>query len=214
MVERPTAWSSPRVDNLYLIVGLGNPGAEYTRTRHNAGFMVVERLAQRWRAKWVLDRKFASRLAKAQRDGRQLMLCQPRTYMNQSGEAVGKLTEYFRTPLDRMLVVVDDADLPVGQIRLRARGSSGGHHGLESIEQRLGSSQYARLRVGIGREQSAVREITHHVLGKFSEGEQALVEKVLDRAADQIECWLSEGIGKAMSQFNGAVPGSENETKQ
>ena len=194
------------MENRYLIVGLGNPGAEYAGTRHNAGFMVVERLAARWRAKWALDDKFVSRLAKVERDGRRLMLGQPQTYMNQSGEAVGKLTKYFRIPLERLLAVVDDADLPLGEIRLRSQGSSGGHHGLKSIEQHLG--------VGIGRAPGAAREITDHVLGRFSAAESALLKKVLDQAADQIECWIKDGIAKAMSQFNGTAQGSESEDKQ
>ena len=108
-------------------------------------------------------------------------------------------------------MVVDDADLPLGEIRLRPQGSGGGHHGLESIEQHLGTRRYARLRVGIGRSQIAVREITDHVLGRFSAADARLVEKVLDRGTDQVECWLSEGIGRAMSQFNGAVEGSRSE---
>ena len=202
------------MENRYLIVGLGNPGAEYAGTRHNAGFMVVERLAGRWRAKWALDDKFMSRLAKVERDGRRLMLGQPQTYMNQSGEAVGKLTKYFRIPLERLLAVVDDADLPLGEIRLRRQGSSGGHRGLKSIEQHLGSREYARLRVGIGRAPGAAREITDHVLGRFTAEESALLKKALDRAADQIECWLKDGIAKAMSQFNGAAQVSESEDKQ
>jgi PTH1 family peptidyl-tRNA hydrolase len=201
------------MENLYLIVGLGNPGAEYARTRHNAGFMLVERLAARWQAVWALESKFASRLARGEQKGRRLVLCQPQTYMNQSGDAVGKLVEYFRVPRDRLLVVVDDADLPLGEIRLRPRGTSGGHHGLESIEQRLDSRDYARLRIGIGRTQNGSREITGYVLGRFRGEEAGLLDRVLDRAAGQVECWLSDGIGKAMSQFNGAVQGSEHEEK-
>ena len=201
------------MENLYLIVGLGNPGAEYARTRHNAGFMLVERLAARWQAVWTLESKFASRLARGEQNGRRLVLCQPQTYMNQSGDAVGKLIEYFRVPRDRLLVAVDDADLPLGEIRLRPRGTSGGHHGLESIEQRLDSRDYARLRIGIGRTQDGAREITGYVLGRFRGDEAGLLDKVLDRAAGQVECWLSDGIGKAMSQFNGAVQGSEHEEK-
>ena len=108
------------------------------------------------------------------------------------------------------LVVLDDADLPFGEIRLRPKGSSGGHHGLESIEQRLGTREYARLRIGIGRTARADREITNHVLGRFSAEEAALLKKVLDRAGAQVECWLSEGVAKAMSQFNGAVERSGN----
>ena len=207
------AGTSPRMENLYLIVGLGNPGPKYARTRHNAGFRVVERLAKRWRASWGTDQKFKSRLANAEHAGRRVLLCEPETYMNLSGAAVGNLAEYFRVPSERLLVVVDDADLPLGEIRLRPQGSSGGHHGLESIEQRLGTRAYARLRIGIGRTTTAVREITNHVLGRFSAEEAALLKKILDRAGDQVECWLREGIAKAMSQFNGAVKRSENTDK-
>src|SRR6266566_4269351 len=193
------------MENLYLIVGLGNPGPKYARTRHNAGFRVVERLAKRWQASWGMDEKFNSRLANAEHAGRKVLLCEPETYMNRSGAAVGKLAEYFRVPPGKLLVVVDDADLPLGEIRLRPQGSSGGHHGLESIEQRLGTRQYARLRVGIGRLASDGREITRHLLGRFSPAEAGVMERVLDRASDQVECWLNDGIGMAMSQFNGAV---------
>jgi len=201
------------MENLYLIVGLGNPGPKYARTRHNAGFRVVERLAKRWQASWSADEKFNSRLAHAEHVSRRVLLCEPETYMNQSGAAVGKLAEYFRVPPGHLLVVLDDADLPFGEIRLRPRGSSGGHHGLESIEERLGTREYARLRIGIGRTARAVREITNHVLGQFSSAEAALLRKILDRAGDQVECWLREGIARAMSQFNGAVVGSGNKDK-
>ena len=202
--------TSPRMENLYLIVGLGNPGPKYTRTRHNAGFRVVELLAKRWQASWGTDEKFNSRLANAEHAGRKVLLCEPETYMNRSGGAVGKLAEYFRVPPGQLLVVVDDADLPLGEIRLRPQGSSGGHHGLESIEQRLDTREYARQRIGIGRSAAAVREISNHVLGRFSAEEAALLKRVLNRAGDQVECWLCDGIAKAMSQFNGAVEGSGN----
>lgn len=210
---RPTFRRGPDMENLYLIVGLGNPGAEYARTRHNAGFMVVERLASRWQAEWALDERFRSRLTKAERNGRRLALCEPRTFMNLSGEAVGRLKEYFRIPLTHLLVIVDDADLPLGEIRLRKQGSSGGHHGLESIEQHLGTRAYPRLRIGIGRTVNGVREITGHVLSRFNAAEAGLIEKVLNRAADQVECWLDAGIEKAMSQFNGVVENSGIENK-
>jgi peptidyl-tRNA hydrolase, PTH1 family len=107
-------------------------------------------------------------------------------------------------PVANIVVVVDDADLPLGEIRLRPGGGSGGHHGLESVAQHLGSKEYARLRIGIGRQNEA-RQITGHVLGKFSPGEHALLEQVLERAANQMECWLNAGLQKAMNQFNGAV---------
>jgi PTH1 family peptidyl-tRNA hydrolase len=198
------------MENLYLIVGLGNPGAEYAHTRHNAGFLVTDRLAERWRAGWTYEKKFNARLAKTERAGRRILLCQPQTYMNNSGEAVGAVAEFYRVAVSRLLVIVDDADLPLGHLRLRPGGSSGGHHGLESIESRLSTREYARLRVGIGR-QNGAREITGYVLGRFSSTEAELVAKVLTAASDQAESWLEAGIQKAMSQFNGAVVDSVDE---
>ena len=197
------------MENLYLIVGLGNPGAEYARTRHNAGFLVVERLAERWQASWNYEKKFNASLARAQCKGRRLLLCQPQTYMNSSGQTVGALMTFYQLPLTRLLIVVDDADLPLGGIRLRPGGSSGGHHGLESIEQRLGTRDYARLRIGIGR-QEAARQITGHVLGKFNSTEAQSVDTVLNAASEQVETWLEAGIQQAMSQFNRVPSGRDS----
>ena len=174
--------------------------------------MVLEGVAKRRRAGWTYEKKFDARLARAERAERTALLCEPQTYMNSSGEAVGAVAEFYRIPLDRLLIVLDDADLPLGQLRLRPGGSSGGHHGLESIEQHLGTREYARLRIGIGR-QSGAREITSYVLGRFSSTETPLLDKVLTVASDQVECWLESGIQKAMSQFNGAVAGAANESK-
>ncbi len=196
----------------FLIAGLGNPGADYSRTRHNAGFLVTERLAGRWRAVWGYEKKFNVRFARLDRDGRRLLLCQPQTYMNSSGEAVAAVAAYYQVPLSRLMVVVDDADLPLSELRLRPAGSSGGHHGLESIEQHLGTRQYARLRIGIGRLRGA-REITGYVLGRFSSTESVLLDKVLNVASDQLECWLEAGIQKAMSQYNGVIADSTSEGK-
>jgi peptidyl-tRNA hydrolase, PTH1 family len=200
------------MENVYLIVGLGNPGAEYARTRHNAGFLVAERLADRWQASWTYEKKFNARLASAQRGPRRALLCEPQTYMNSSGEAVGAVLGYYQVPPTGLLVVVDDADLPLGELRLRPGGSSGGHHGLESIEQHVGTREYARLRVGIGRQDGA-REITGYVLGRFGSTEAALADRVLTVATDQAEAWLEAGIQKAMSQFNGVVSDPANERK-
>ena len=200
------------MENLYLIVGLGNPGADYARTRHNAGFLVAEQLAARWQARWSYEKKFNARLASTQRQSRRVLLCEPQTYMNASGEAVAAVVAFYRVPAERLLVVVDDADLPLGELRLRPGGSSGGHHGLESVEQHLGTRDYARLRIGIGR-QAGAREITGHVLGRFSSTEAALADKVLTVASDQAETWLEAGIQKAMNQFNGAVTDPANEGK-
>src|SRR5215469_4165392 len=202
--------SDPRMENAYLIVGLGNPGAEYARTRHNIGFQVTDRLAVRWRISWALEKKFNARVARVERGERRVLLCQPQTFMNSSGEAVGAAAKFYDIPLSQVLVSVDDADLPLGEIRLRPSGSSGGHHGLESIEQHLGTRDYARVRLGIGRQDGA-REITGYILGRFHSTEIELVDKVLTKAAEQVECWLEAGIQKAMSQFNGVAGGSAKE---
>ncbi len=193
------------MESMHLIVGLGNPGAEYAKTRHNVGFLLVGELAARWQTDWANERKFSARIARAERNGRRVLLCQPQTFMNLSGETVRALVDFYQLPrpLSGLLVAMDDADLPLGEIRLRTEGGSGGHHGLESIEQHLGTNEFARLRLGIGRKDGA-REITDYVLGRFSSTEAALMEKVLNRAVGQMECWLDDGIEKAM-QLNGSV---------
>jgi peptidyl-tRNA hydrolase, PTH1 family len=193
------------MENLYLMVGLGNPGEEYGQTRHNAGFRLVEELGRRWQVAWNFEKRFEARLARAVRNGKKVWLCQPLTFMNACGEAVRRVSDYFQVAPEALLVAVDDADLPLGEIRLRGRGGTAGHHGLESIWQHLGSGAFARLRLGIGRTPDGRREITGHVLGRFSSAEAELFEKVLGRAASQAECWLDEGLQKAMNDFNGVV---------
>jgi PTH1 family peptidyl-tRNA hydrolase len=193
------------LENLFLIAGLGNPGPEYAATRHNIGFVVVERLAERWGAVWDTNKRFNARLAKADRGGRKVTLCQPQTFMNASGEAVAAVSKFYQLPPDRTLVVLDDADLALGQIRLRADGSCGGHHGLESVERQLGTRAYPRLRIGIGRRKDDDREIADYVLGRFTAAERPMMQEVLDRAVQQVECWLTDGIQMAMNKFNGAV---------
>jgi len=193
------------LENLYLIAGLGNPGPGYAGTRHNIGFVLVDRLAARWRAAWALEKKFQARLARVERDGRKVILCQPQTFMNASGEAIGVVGRFYQVPAGSVLIVVDDADLPLGQLRMRPEGSSGGHHGLESVEQQLATRGYPRLRLGIGRRAEDQREITDYVLGRFEAAERGTVEEVLDRAVRQVECWLSAGINAAMNEFNGAA---------
>lgn len=190
----------------YLIVGLGNPGPQYARNRHNAGFMLVDRLAGCWQAPWANEPAFNARLARAQVQDRRVVLCQPQTFMNASGQAVRRVLDYYQFPLERLLVVVDDADLPLGELRLRPGGGTGGHHGLESVAQHLGTTQYPRLRIGIGRPADQARQITDYVLSDFTPAEAQRLEKVLTRAVQQVECWLLEGIEAAMSRFNGPVP--------
>lgn len=201
------------MEDAKLIVGLGNPGREYARTRHNAGFMAVDRLADRWRTNWRMEPRFEARMASAERNGCRVWLCQPQTFMNASGESVGKVAAYYRIAERNLLVVSDDADLPVGEIRMRPSGGTGGHHGLESVQAHIGTRDHARLRIGIGRRPDVARQIAGHVLGRIGPEEIELFEKVLDRAADQAACWADAGIQKAMNQFNGTVTVPEQETK-
>jgi PTH1 family peptidyl-tRNA hydrolase len=193
------------MEHARLIVGLGNPGRDYARTRHNAGFLLVERLAERWQAAWRTDASLQVRTAEADREGRRCWLAQPLTYMNCSGVAVAALLRYYRLSPEQLLVAVDDADLPLGELRLRPQGGSGGHHGLESVAESVGTQTYPRLRLGIGRRPEIGREITGHVLGRFNRDEAAHFDRVLEQAVDAVTCWLSAGISTAMNRFNGAV---------
>jgi len=199
----------PPMENAYLIAGLGNPGTEYVATRHNAGFLLVDRLARGWQGRLSFEKKFNAKVGQAELEGKKLILEQPQTYMNLSGQAVAAVMAYYHVPINGVLILVDDADLPLGEIRLRPAGSSGGHHGLESIEQHLGTQNYARLRLGIGRHPSAERQIKDYVLSRFTMEETSLFENVLRRAEAQVERWVLTGIEKAMTEYNGSVKDTE-----
>lgn len=192
-----------------LVLGLGNPGPRYARTRHNVGWSVLERLVRRWGATPAGEHD-AWRAWRAGRGGTPVDLVVPLTFMNASGEALAAWREDH--PLDpaAMLVVVDDVYLPVGRLRLRAWGSSGGHRGLESVERVVGPG-FARLRVGVGAvpDSAGLRD---HVLDEFDEHEKAVVDEALERAADAVECWLAEGLLAAMNRFNRRIGGEETES--
>lgn len=186
-----------------LVVGLGNPGREYAGTRHNVGFVVIERLAERWdcslRKKW----RFAAAVGEATRPAGPVALACPQTFMNRSGAAVTGLLRWWKLSPAELLVVVDDADLSLGQIRLRLAGGSGGHNGLRSIIEALGGNEaFARLRVGIGRSGPAGADLTGHVLGKFAADERAAVEGAVTVAVEAVEVCVEEGLTAAMNRFN------------
>jgi peptidyl-tRNA hydrolase, PTH1 family len=191
-----------------LVVGLGNPGARYARTRHNVGWRVVEALAARWRAT-PLPADPLARGWRAEHAGHEVTLLQPLTFMNVSGEAVGAWWARHGAP-ERMLVVSDDVYLPLGTLRLRAGGSSGGHRGLESIEQALGHRDWPRLRIGVGAADSSAA-LREHVLEAFGDDEVAAAEEAVVRAADSVECWLDHGLVAAMNRFNRREPKEETE---
>jgi PTH1 family peptidyl-tRNA hydrolase len=185
-----------------LVVGLGNPGARYTRTRHNVAWTVLDELAARSAARDSPGHP-AFRARRATLAGHEVELLQPLTYMNRSGEALAAWRER-NGPESELLVVTDDVYLPLGHLRLRAGGSTGGHRGLESIAAALGSEDFARLRLGVGaaEDSAALRE---HVLEEFSPEERPVIEEAIRRAADAVECWAAEGALGAMNRFNRRV---------
>ena len=181
-----------------IVVGLGNPGRQYAATRHNVGWMVVERLADR--AGWGAGReRDAARVVWGRYRDLDLALVKPLTFMNESGLAVRKVLAREHAPLEELLVVCDDFALPFGRLRLRAAGSAGGHNGLRSIIDELANEQISRLRVGIGDPEHGALD---HVLSAFTRDEQARMDELLEAAADGVEAWAREGTNKAASRFN------------
>ena len=187
-------------DGVYIIVGLGNPGPQYERNRHNLGFQVLDVLARRHGLSFNRAH-YKSLVAEGRIASKPVVLVKPMTYMNLSGEAVGPLVRVYAVPLERLLVVYDDMDLPLGKLRLRPKGGSGGHRGLESVIRALKTDEIPRLRVGIGRPPPYLSP-TNYVLQDFSPEEEEELAVVREEAADAIEVWLTEGLQAAMDRFN------------
>ena len=185
-----------------LIVGLGNPGAQYRGTRHNIGFAVVDELARRQTVDF--DASPVEALVAKVRGAEPVLLAKPMTFMNDSGEAVGGLARYFKIEPADLLVVVDEVQLPLGKLRARARGSAGGHNGLKSLIACLGE-EFARLRIGVGRGDQR-RDLADHVLARFDTEEAAEVERMTTRAADASEVFVTSGIEAVMNAYNGGDP--------
>ncbi len=182
-----------------IVVGLGNPGSRYEKTRHNIGWMVLDRLADRIGSVGRARARDGAASVRGRLGGDELILVKPTTYMNLSGPAVRKVMARERVPLRDVLIVVDDMALPFGRLRLRERGSAGGHNGLRSIIGEMGSEDFARLRVGIG---AAKQGAVEHVLGDFAHAEQRHLDAILDAAADAVEVWAREGAHRAANQWN------------
>jgi len=185
-----------------LIVGLGNPGEEYRQTRHNVGFHVIEQLADRWHLSFHVPRNL-SRLAYGLVAESPVALLQPLTYVNRSGESVAWVLNKLDLAPQDMLVVHDDIDLPLGRLRIRRGGSAGGHKGVQSIIDSVGSGEFARLRIGVGR--PADGDVRAYVLSPFDACEAELVEGVISRAVGAIECYLRQGVEVAMNEYNRRV---------
>ena len=192
-----------------MIVGLGNPGREYRHTRHNVGFMVADEIATRHQLTFAMAPSQVPDALVAKKFGTPpVMVAKPLTFMNNSGDVVAALARYYDVAVNDLLVVVDEVALPFGRLRARARGSAGGHNGLKSVIARLGTTEFPRLRLGVGRG-DARRDLADHVLSKFEADEQSALGEFIARAADAAEMFAAEGIAKVMNVYNPEVTAPE-----
>lgn len=188
-----------------LVVGLGNPGSQYVHTRHNAGFMVVEKLASEWGVTLKPESKFQALVGEGRLNGEKVILAEPTTYMNLSGEAVSKLLSWYKLTAKDLVIVYDDFAIPLGSVRVRPDGSAGGHNGISSLIQHLKSPVFDRVRVGIGPLPPGWKT-PDFVLGRFASGEQTQLAEGLLRSAEATVCVLRHGVDKAMQDYNGLKP--------
>lgn len=185
----------------WLVVGLGNPGARYESTRHNMGFLALDRLAEREKLRFYKLR-FKAWTAEWKLGEDKVLVMKPQTYMNLSGESVGAAARFYKIPADHILVVSDDISLPVGKLRLRSAGSAGGHNGLKNIIQHLGTDRFPRIKVGVGSPQQAGYDVVDWVIGMPTGEDQNVLLDALDRAAQAIPAVITQGMDRAMNQFN------------
>ncbi len=194
------------------IVGLGNPGLEYERTRHNIGFMVIDSLIARLAPGDTPKAKFNALVVEAMLGYDKVLLVKPMTFMNRSGQTIGEIARFYQMDVeDDLLVIVDDVALPLGDLRLRPTGSAGSHNGLRDIQQRLGSAKYPRLRIGIDEPGRIAR--VNFVLGRFTEEERPIVDSAVQKAVDACRCWSEDGTTTAMNRFNTPKVRPERKTK-
>ena len=192
------------MDEYYIIAGLGNPGRQYDGSRHNVGFDVIDELVDRFRISGPV-RFGRSMTGKGVIGGRKVILMKPLTYMNLSGEAVREVVNFYKVdPADHLIVISDDIDLPVGHLRIRKKGSAGGHNGLKNIIQHLGSGDFTRIRIGVGGKPDPGADLANHVLGHFTGEDKAVIQEACAKAAEAVECILEQGPDKAMNLYNTA----------
>jgi peptidyl-tRNA hydrolase, PTH1 family len=182
-----------------LIVGLGNPGAKYDRTRHNIGFDLIDQLAKRWQIPVSDQKRFQGMVGEGWVNRQKIVLLKPQTFMNLSGQSVRSVLDWYKLEPTEVLVLYDDLDLPLGKLRIRLTGSAGGHNGMKSIISHLSTPIFPRLRMGIGKSQD---ETISHVLGKFSVAESSIVTEILQLAADAVDLSVSAGVEKSMNKYN------------
>jgi len=187
--------------NMYIIVGLGNPKKEYENTRHNIGFDVIDKLAEQENIS-VLEKKHKAIIGKGYVAGQKCILAKPQTYMNLSGESVRELIDYYKVDeTEELIVISDDISLDVGQLRIRKKGSAGGHNGLKNIIAHLGHDQFMRIKMGVG-EKPKGYDLADYVLGHFSKDERVVMDKAAERAADAIRMIITEDVDAAMNEYN------------
>ena len=185
---------------MYIIVGLGNPGLRYQKTRHNMGFMTIDRLAEKTGTK-VSKLKFKAKVGEGNISGRKVVFVKPQTFMNLSGNSVREVMDFYKIERDHLILIYDDLDLDAGRIRLRAKGSAGTHNGMRSVVSQLGYSDFPRIRIGIGDPEG--RDTIGHVIGKISKNEKEILSSAVDKAADAAVSIITDGIERAMNIFNG-----------
>ncbi|KIL53710.1 peptidyl-tRNA hydrolase [Jeotgalibacillus alimentarius] len=185
-----------------LMIGLGNPGKPYDKTKHNIGFEVIDELAERWNAP-LMQTKFKGIFSKAVVNGEKVILLKPLTYMNLSGESIRPLMDYFQIDIEDIVVIYDDLDLPMGKMRLRQKGSAGGHNGIKSTIAHLGTQEFNRIRIGIDRPPHGMK-VPDYVLSRFSKEEWTEMGQVVAKSADACERFLEKPFLEVMNEFNGA----------
>lgn len=184
---------------MFLIAGLGNPGKKYEKTRHNMGFMTIDKLAEKHKVS-VDKSKFKALVGEFNLVGEKIILMKPQTYMNLSGEAIREAVNFYKLDLKNVLVIYDDLDIPVGALRIRTAGSPGTHNGMRSVVSNLGSQKFPRIRIGIGNDEQ--RDIIDFVIGKLSKDDEEILNDTIESASLAVECFIAEGIDKAMNKYN------------
>ncbi len=186
---------------MYMIVGLGNPGSKYAATRHNIGFDLITYLSDHYDIR-LRDKEGFAITGKGRIEGQAVLLVQPQTYMNESGRSVRALKDYYKLSDEDIFIVCDDINLEVGQVRVRPKGSAGGHNGLKSIIAHLGTETFSRIRIGVGAKPE-YGDLVHHVLGRFAKEEEAILRDVLELAEKAVILGITDGVDKAMNEVNG-----------
>lgn len=188
---------------MYIIVGLGNPGKQYEGTRHNAGFLTVDCLASRYNID-IREKAHKGLIGKGIIEGEKVILVKPQTYMNLSGESVRSIMDFYKVDLEQLIVIFDDISLEPGQLRIRKKGSAGGHNGIKNIIAHLGTQEFARIKIGVGEKPSQM-DLADYVLSRFSKGEQEMMDQAVKEGAAAAAMMMAEGIDSAMNHYNGAA---------